>query len=96
MYTTGAMVKLVTTVLEISWRAWSNGSWEDDLQSEIGIVPWSNQWMASHVVWLLLLLYMYIVLIIFILIGWQPRANFGNQLNLQISQLSASRQLTNM
>ena len=96
MYTTGAMVKLVATVLEISWRAWSNGSSEDDLQSEIGIVPWSNQWMASHVVWLLLLLYMYIVLIIFILIGWQPRANFGNQLNLQISQLSASRQLTNM
>ena len=60
MYTTGAMVKLVTTVLEISWRAWNNGWSEDHLQSEIGIVPWSNQWVASHVVWLLLLLYMYI------------------------------------
>ena len=96
MYTTGAMVKLVTTVLEISWRAWNNGLSEDHLQSEIGIVPWSNQWVASHVVWLLLLLYMYIVLIIFILIGWEPRAKFGNQRNLQISQLSASRQLTNM
>jgi len=39
---------------------------------------------------------MHIVLIVFILIGWEPRANFGNQHNLQISQLSASRQLTNM
>ena len=39
---------------------------------------------------------LYVVITICLLIGYQPTANFENQRSLQISQLSASRQLTNL